>query len=58
MSKQTVRNYLTDTREAIYRITTYITGASYETFVVDVKTQDAVIRNLKIISYSPNRTLI
>jgi len=58
MSKQTVSNFLSDIREAIYRITTYITGLSYETFVVDVKTQDAVIRNLKIIGYSPNRTLI
>jgi uncharacterized protein with HEPN domain len=49
MSKRTDRDFLSDIREAIYRITTYVAGMSYETFVIDIKTQDAVIRNLEII---------
>ena len=49
MSKRTDRDFLSDIREAIHRITTYVIGMSYETFMADTKTQDAVIRNLEII---------
>jgi len=49
MSDRTDRDFLSDIREAIHRITTYVVGMSYETFIADVKTQDAVIRNLEII---------
>jgi uncharacterized protein with HEPN domain len=35
--------------ESIHRITTYIAGMTYESFVTDTKTQDAVIRNLEIL---------
>ena len=49
MSKRTDREFLSDIREALERITTYIAGMSYEAFVEDVKTQDAVIRNLEIL---------
>jgi uncharacterized protein with HEPN domain len=49
MSKRTDRDFLSDIREAICRITTYVNGMSYETFMTDTKTQDAVIRNLQII---------
>ena len=49
MSDRTDRDFLSDMREAIHRITAYVAGMSYETFVADVKTQDAVIRNLEII---------
>ena len=49
MFKRTDGDLLSDIREAIHRITTYVTGMSYETFVGDIKTQDAVIRNLEII---------
>jgi uncharacterized protein with HEPN domain len=49
MSERIDRDILSDIREAIHRISTYIAGASYETFVADIKTQDAVIRNLEII---------
>jgi uncharacterized protein with HEPN domain len=49
MYKRTDGDFLSDIREAIYRITTYVAGMSYETFVADIKTQDAVIRNLEII---------
>jgi uncharacterized protein with HEPN domain len=49
MSNRTDRDFLSDIREAIHRIATYVAGMSYETFIADVKTQDAVIRNLEII---------
>ncbi len=49
MSERTDRNLLSDIREAIHRISAYIVEASYETFMADIKTQDAVIRNLEII---------
>ena len=49
MSKRTDRDFLSDIREAIHRITTYVIGMSYETFMADTKTQDTVIRNLEII---------
>ena len=49
MSKRTDRDFLSDIQEAIRRITTYVAGMSYEAFITDIKTQDAVIRNLEII---------
>jgi uncharacterized protein with HEPN domain len=49
MSNRTDRDFLSDIQEAIHRIATYVAGMSYETFVADIKTQDAVVRNLEII---------
>lgn len=49
MSKRRDRDYLGDIREAIRRIGTYIAGLSYEQFMQDTKTQDAVVRNLEVI---------
>jgi uncharacterized protein with HEPN domain len=49
MSKRTDQESLQDMLESIHRITTYITGMTYEVFVTDTKTQDAVIRNLEIL---------
>jgi uncharacterized protein with HEPN domain len=49
MSKRNDRDSLSDIREAINRITTYVTGKTYISFVADTKTQDAVIRNLEIL---------
>lgn len=49
MSERTDRDFLNDIQEAIRRIVIYITGMTYEVFLVDIKTQDAVIRNLEII---------
>lgn len=49
MSKRADREFLSDIREAIQRITAYVTGMAYESFVADTKTQDAVIRNLEIL---------
>ncbi len=49
MSKRTDQEFLSDIREAIHRITAYSTGMTYESFVADTKTQDAVLRNLEIL---------
>ena len=38
MSKRTDRDFLSDIREAIHRVTTYVIGMSYETFLADTKT--------------------
>ena len=40
---------LADIGEAIDRIVAYVGAMSYEEFVLDIKTQDAVIRNIEII---------
>lgn len=40
---------LTDILEAIERIRAYINGMTYEAFLADTKTQDAVIRNIEIV---------
>jgi len=49
MSKRGDVESLNDIREAIARIKQYLSGLSYEVFLKDEKTQDAVIRNLEII---------
>ena len=38
-----------DILDAIDRIVSYVEGMSYESFLADRKTQDAVIRNVEII---------
>lgn len=47
--------YLDDIIEAIERIRDYTTGISFETFFNDLKTVDAVNRNLAIIGEAANR---
>jgi uncharacterized protein with HEPN domain len=49
MSRRTDRDFLSDVREAIQRVLACTSGMTYEGFLSDVKTQDAVIRNLEII---------
>ena len=49
MSSRTDTDLLSDIGEAIQRIETYIGTMSYEAFLDDTKTQDAVIRNIEII---------
>lgn len=49
MSKRTDRDFLSDIQEGVRRIVAYTMGMTYETFLMDTKTQDAVIRNLEII---------
>jgi uncharacterized protein with HEPN domain len=49
MSRRADEALLSDIREALQRIRTYVAGMTYEAFVADTKTQDAVIRNLEIL---------
>ena len=49
MSKRADRELLSDIHEAIQRISTYLVGVEYDSFAKDIKTQDAVIRNLEIL---------
>ena len=49
MSKRTDQDVLGDIREAIQRIGTYVAGLDYDAFMNDIKTQDAVIRNLEVL---------
>lgn len=49
MSERTDEDFISDIREALQRSTTYVAGMTYAEFVVDTKTQDAVIRNLEIL---------
>lgn len=43
------KDYLSDIIEAVQRITTYTAGLSYQQFLADSKTQDAVLRNIQVI---------
>ena len=49
MSKRTDREFLLDMQEAIRRITDYTEQMTYQAFLKDTRTQDAVVRNLEII---------
>lgn len=49
MSNRADTELLNDIREAIQRIQSYLGDISYEAFLDDTKTQDAVIRNIEII---------
>lgn len=49
MSKRRDQDYLRDIQEAIQRIAAYTEGMTCEQFLVDGKTQDAVVRNLEVI---------
>jgi uncharacterized protein with HEPN domain len=49
MSERRDLDFLGDIREAIYRIMAYTAGMTYEQFLKDGKTQDAVVRNLEVI---------
>lgn len=49
MSKRGDIEFLSDIQEAIRRIGIYTKGIDYGNFLEDIKTQDAVIRNVEII---------
>lgn len=49
MPKRADIDSLNDIKEAIRRINIYIENLSYEEFLKDLKTEDAVVRNLEII---------
>jgi uncharacterized protein with HEPN domain len=47
--KRSDREYLYDIKVSCERVLLYIDGLSFEDFVEDIKTQDAILRNLEII---------
>ena len=49
MSQRADDDFLRDIREAVRRIKTYTDAMAYERFLADIKTQDAVVRNLEVI---------
>lgn len=49
MSKRRDEDLISDMQEAMQRIARYIEPLTYDTFLRDTKTQDAVLRNLEII---------
>ena len=49
MSKRKDSAVLQDISAAIERILSYTTGINYDDFITDLKTQDAVIRNIEIL---------
>lgn len=49
MPKRTDRELVSDIQEAIRRVMDYTSSMTYEAFLADTKTQDAVVRNLEII---------
>lgn len=49
MSERADDDFLRDIREAVRRIETYTRAVTYDSFLADIKTQDAIVRNLEII---------
>lgn len=49
MSKRPDREFLLDIKESIQRIQDYIGEMNYDEFLRDIKTQDAVVRNLETL---------
>jgi len=49
MSKRHTGELLEDIKESARRIGKYIAGMDYQGFLEDLKTQDAVVRNIEII---------
>ena len=58
MSKRRDSDYLNDIREGLHRILTYTAELTYEQFMGDIKTQDAVVRNLEIIGEATKKLSI
>jgi len=55
MSKRGWRVILADILESINKIEKYVEGITYEQFIQDDKTKDAVVRNLEIIGEAANQ---
>jgi len=55
MSKREIKILLDDMIEAIGKIDRYIKGMTFDDFVNDSKTVDAVVRNLEVIGEAANR---
>lgn len=55
MSKRNWKLFVVDILESIKKIERYIAGFSYNEFINDEKTIDAVVRNLEIIGEATNQ---
>ena len=55
MSKRSDRELLADMLECAGRVQGYIKGMAMETYLLDQRTIDAVVRNLEIIGEASNR---
>lgn len=55
MSERNSKLLLEDILESAEKIITYTTGLTYEEFIEDSKTIDAVVRNFEIIGEAANR---
>ncbi len=55
MSERDWKLFIMDLLECIEKIEHYVSGLSYEDFLLDKKTKDAVVRNLEIIGEAANR---
>ena len=55
MSKRDWRLFVYDMLDSIGKIESYLSDMSYEEFLDDDKTKDAVVRNLEIIGEAANR---
>jgi uncharacterized protein with HEPN domain len=49
MSERSDQDYVHDMQEAARRAVSYCAGMTYEQFLADERTQDAVVRNLEIL---------
>lgn len=47
--KRRDKDFLSDIKEAMGLITSYMKGLTYKKFLADRKTQDAVVRNFEVI---------
>ncbi|MFQ5852863.1 MAG: DUF86 domain-containing protein [Candidatus Binatia bacterium] len=54
-SKRRDPDYFSDILEAMQRIISYTGGLSYEQFMEDRRTQDAVVRNIEVIGEAVKR---
>ncbi len=58
MSNRTDKDLLLDIQESIRRIKSYTYEMTYEEFLADTRTQDAVVRNLEIIGEATKKLSI
>lgn len=55
MSEREIKNLLEDIYDAVTKIINYTRDMSYDDFMQDSKTIDAVVRNFEIIGEASNR---
>ncbi len=55
MSKRDWKLFVADILDSIQKIESYIEGLSYEEFLKDSKTIDAILRNLEVIGEASNK---